>query len=101
MKDEKQYTDGIAVKESKFLAWFDNYWYHYKWVTIVVAFFLVVFSICIIQSCTNKPADILVTYAGPVSLNVDEKANIERVFSRALPDDFSKSDNAYAGLSSF
>ena len=101
MKEEKQYTEGISLKENRFLVWLDNYWYHYKWVTIVVAFFLIVFSICIIQSCTSTPTDILVTYAGPVSLKADEKVNIEKVLSKNLPESFGESKEAHAGLSSY
>ena len=28
----------IAVEKGKFLKWLDNYWYHYKWVTIGAVF---------------------------------------------------------------
>lgn len=101
MKDEKQYTEGISLKENKFLLWLDNYWYHYKWATIAVAFFLIVFAVCIIQSCTTKPTDVLITYAGPVSLKADEKANIETVLSKNLPESLNEKDEANAGLYSY
>ena len=84
MNDEKKYTEGISVKDSKFLSWFDNYWYHYKWVTIVVAFALIVFSVCIIQACSNKKADIVITYAGSTYLQVDQKVSVEQVLDKAL-----------------
>ena len=34
---------------SKFLKWLDNYWYHYKWHTIIVAFFLIIGIISTVQ----------------------------------------------------
>lgn len=97
MKEEKQYTEGISVKENKFLVWLDNYWYHYKWATLVVAFFVIVFAVCIVQSCTNRSSDIIFTYAGPVSLKSDEKIGLEGVFSKNLPDDM-KENGETAGL---
>ena len=101
MKDEKQYTEGISVKESGFLAWFDNFWYHYKWVTLVVAFFVIVISICVIQSCSQEPTDVLVTYAGPAYLKQEQKVNVEKIFSKNIPDEISKDENAKAGLSAY
>ena len=101
MKDQKQYTEGISVKESRFLRWLDNFWYHYKWVTIIVAFFTVVACVCIIQACTNDPTDILVTYAGPAYLEADEKTNIEKILTKNLPEKFASDENAKAGLSSY
>lgn len=87
MKDEKQYTEGISVKDNKFLAWLDNYWYHYKWTTIIVAFAVVVFSVCIIQACSNKKSDILITYAGSAYLTTDEKISIKNTLGKFLPDE--------------
>ena len=84
MNDEKQYTEGISIKGNKFLIWFDNYWYHYKWVTIVVAFAVIVFSVCIIQACSNKKADVIVTYAGPTYLQVDQKISVEEVLNKGI-----------------
>ena len=101
MKDEKQYTEGISVKENGFLAWLDNFWYHYKWATMAVIFFAVVFSVCIIQSCSREPTDILVTYAGPVSLKSEQKLNIEKILSKYLPADDKASESAKAGLSAY
>ena len=71
MKNEKQYTEGISVEENKFLKWFDNYWYHHKWLTIGIAFALVVVLVCTIQTCTKEKEDITVLYAGPYHLNTD------------------------------
>ena len=84
MNDEKQRAEEISVNNNKFLAWLDNYWYHYKWHTIIAAFAVIVFSICIIQACTNKRTDVLVTYAGPVYLQADQKISMESALNKGI-----------------
>lgn len=44
--------------------WLENYWYHYKWVTIIVAFFIIVAVICSIQLFTRENYDSHVTFIG-------------------------------------
>ena len=90
MSEEKLETKDISVEKSGFLKWLDNYWYHYKWHTIVTLFFVVVIGICVVQSCTTKPKDVLITYAGPATLAADDKAAIQRILSDALPDELNK-----------
>ena len=100
--EEKLDGNNIAIKENKFFKWLDNYWYHYKWPTIIIAFFVVVFSVCLIQSITNEEKDILITYAGPMSLAADDKVGIERVFNENLPEGFgNKGTEGKAGLISY
>lgn len=94
MKEQKEYTEGISVSESKFLTWLDNYWYHYKWVTLVAAFFLIVAIVCIAQSCSKTPSDVKITYAGPVSLTGEQELAIQSAVSRELPDSFSDKSKA-------
>ena len=84
MGEKKQYTEGIDINNNNFFKWLDNYWYHYKWVTIVVAFFLVVFIVCTVQTCTKKNGDVLLTYAGPASLDIDDKVVIENAAEKVL-----------------
>ena len=91
---EKLGEQEIAVEKGKFLKWLDNYWYHYKWPTIVVAFFVVVFAVCFIQSITNEKKDILITYAGSAALEGDDKLAIESVLTNSLPEGFGNNGNA-------
>ena len=49
---------------SKFLKWLDNYWYHYKWPTIIVAFFLIIGTISIVQLANKETYDAYVMYVG-------------------------------------
>ncbi len=65
MREEKRQTEEISVQGNKFLAWLDNFWYHYKWQTIAAAFIVLVLGTCIIQFATTPKSDIIFTYAGP------------------------------------
>ena len=98
-KNERLQEKTIAVEKGKFLKWLDNYWYHYKWPTIAVAFFVVVIAVCLIQSITTEKKDILITYAGPTSLTGDEKLAIETALTDALPEGFG--DNGREGKAGF
>lgn len=49
---------------SKFSKWLDNYWYHYKWHTIIVAFFLIIGIISTVQIFNKESYDAYVMYVG-------------------------------------
>ena len=49
---------------SKFLKWLDNYWYHYKWHTIIISFFLIIGIISTVQIFNKKTYDAYVMYVG-------------------------------------
>lgn len=55
---------GIKNIMSKFSKWLDNYWYHYKWHTIIVAFFLVIGIISTVQIFNKESYDAYVMYVG-------------------------------------
>ena len=77
--NEKEYTEGIEV-QSPALKKLDNFWYHYKWHTLITLFFVIVFAVCTIQMCTQKTSDMLVMYSGPEALDESERDNITKVF---------------------
>ncbi len=88
MKQDEKRPDVEIAKKSKFLLWLDNYWYHYKWHTIIVAFILVVIIVCSWQMFTTDKYDILIVYGGPNTYSQDEKLNISNVLGNSLPSDF-------------
>jgi len=53
---------------SKFLNWLDNYWYHYKWHTIIVSFFLVIGTISFVQLFNKESYDAYVMYVGDAAV---------------------------------
>ena len=85
--NEKAYTEGIQFK-SKFAKWFDNYWYHYKWITIGAVFLIVVIIVSIVQSVEKKKEDITLVYAGPEYITATQTASIQDVFNAVMPEDF-------------
>ena len=72
----------------RFKKWFSNYWYHYKWVTIVVIFFATVIGIGIYQMADKESFDSNILYAGPAILNKDQTEGIEAAFEAVMPSDF-------------
>lgn len=97
----KEYTEGISIKKGKFLSWLDNYWYHYKGVTIAVAFFLVVFAVCTLQMCTKEKNDLIVVYAGRDALTSEKKEDISRVLEAIMPEDYDGDGQKSAVVNSF
>lgn len=52
---------------SPFLTKAENYWYHYKWPTILGLFALIIVLVCTLQMCNKEHYDNHVMYAGPQS----------------------------------
>ena len=72
----------------KIFKWLDNFWYHYKWVTLVTAFFTVTLSIIIIQMITKTNPDSNILYGGPAVLTANPTKEIENACNALLPEDF-------------
>ncbi len=54
-----------------------NFWYHYKWHTIVSAFVVIVFVVLTVQLCSREKYDVFILYAGDKAvLNVSEDGNV-------------------------
>ncbi|MBQ7314614.1 MAG: hypothetical protein IJW83_01200 [Clostridia bacterium] len=47
----------------------DNFWYHYKWHTLITLFLVVVVTVCTLQMCNKQSYDVYVMYAGNVSIS--------------------------------
>ena len=54
---EEKRSGSIAAK-------LDNFWYHYKWHTIITLFVVIVITVCAVQCAGNTDYDIQVLYAG-------------------------------------
>ena len=55
---------GIKLNQGKFGKWFENFWYHYKWHTIITLFVVIVVTICTLQICRREKYDVHILYAG-------------------------------------
>ena len=68
MNDEKRNTGEIPLR-SPFLKKLDNYFYHYKWHTVIALFLVIAIIVCCFQTCSKEPYDVEIMYAGPKNLN--------------------------------
>lgn len=66
----------------------ENYWYHYKWHTIFIAFFVVVITVMTVQMCSRESEDISILYAGPISITSSQRTEIESAFAQLMPEDY-------------
>ncbi len=61
-------SSGMKFKKGKFGLWFENFWYHYKWHTLITAFVLIVLTVCTVQMCKKTDYDVHIIYAGNYSV---------------------------------
>ena len=47
-----------------FRAWLDNFWYHYKWHSIIALFLVFVVTVCTVQMCRKEEPDLYILYGG-------------------------------------
>ena len=78
--------NGAEKEKSPLRLWLENYFYHYKWVTIFGVFFLIVAIICIVQAVKNDSYDSYVMYAGPCELSHKEVLDIRNELEEFVGD---------------
>ncbi len=71
----------------KFLKWLDNFWYHYKWHTLIITFFAAILVIGVVQMAKKTDPDITLLYAGPAILTEEGIEELEKTFASALSSD--------------
>ena len=98
MNNEKRPEGEIRIK-SPFIKKLDNFFYHYKWHSIIAAFLAIVLLVCCVQTCSKEKYDIEIMYAGPYDFyhNVQTRLDIESAFSDAAADAYGNA-NAKANL---
>lgn len=100
MNEEKAAAPEIGA-QSKFLKWLDNYWYHYKWPTIGVAFILLTLIVCLSQCASETPTDMTVTYAGNFLFSEAEQNGLTQVLSDTCTTDLDGNGDSAVGFASF
>ena len=91
-----EYIEGVGEVESPrgFKERAANFWYHYKWHSIIALVLVFALVICLLQFCKKEEYDIHIMYAGPyvVQKTVPEggEAEIETVLSslKRVSEDF-------------
>ena len=61
--EDKYEGEEVKIK-SPFLEKLDNFWYHYKWHSLIALFLIVTVTVCSVQMCTREEYDIYAVYAG-------------------------------------
>ncbi len=64
----------------------DNFWYYYKWHTIIAVFLAVVFGVCIGQMASKEKVDAYVMYAGPTAFFASDIYDMQDAFEAIMPD---------------
>lgn len=77
-RPEDKLSGDVRMK-SPFLNKLENFWYHYKWQTVLGIFFLIVLIVCLVQ-CTakGKGDDAYIMYAGECVLSGIEKEDMKQ-----------------------
>ena len=87
MSEENKIESGEDIRlSSPFLTKLDNYWYHYKWHTIIGAFLLIVVIVCTAQMCSKKQYDNHVMYVGNSSLSSAQLTGLTESFQMLMED---------------
>ena len=77
-----------AIME-KYKLWLENYWYHYKYHTLLTLLALITCIVGLSQCSVSEEYDMYVSYAGPKNLYSDDIENGERALESVLDTDFS------------
>ena len=62
----------------------ENFWYHYKWHSIVAAFLIIAITVCTVQFCQRPDYDIYVMYAGGTELKMNSENGDMPEYQKAL-----------------
>ena len=71
------------------VGFFENYWYHHKWKTIIIGVALLIVMICTVQMCAKETPDVYLMYAGPGFLTANEAREVQNSF-RQIMDDYNE-----------
>ena len=99
-QDDKLRGEEIHV-DNRFVSKLSNFWYHYKWHVIIIAFFVAVFWICFAQCSSNEKEDIVILFAGPDTFTSEENAALLSALGDIMPRDFDGNGKKTAVLHSF
>ena len=77
----------LHVKHGKVWRWFDNFWYHHKWKTIIAAVGLFAVLFCTLSMCRRKEPDFYFYYVGQGEFSGDEQRAIISSLSKASGED--------------
>ena len=71
-KNERGADNAVREKQS-FKEWIENYFYHYKWHTVIALVVIFAIVICSLQMCEKTSYDLHVMYAGSEDIRMSAK----------------------------
>ena len=80
----------------QFKKWLDNYWYHYKWMTLIIIFFGIALSVCLVQCSQKDKYDMYALYAGPCLIGSNESTQL-----RDAVNDYMEADRQNVCINNF
>ncbi len=87
--EDQPYVDPNEIKRpTSFVKWIENFWYHYKWHTIITLFFAVLLVVLIVQIVGREEYDISAIYSGPVQLDGGDLEKISSAFAEIIDEDY-------------
>ncbi len=93
----EDYTPKEDVKYT-FRQRLENFWYHYKWHSIVSLFLIIAITVCTLQMCSKSEYDIYVMYAGPYPATQSEVRDIQASLQE-ICDDYNEDGESLVSIS--
>ncbi len=98
-REIKPQGDHINVtSESKILRWLDNFWYHYKWHTLIVLFAVLLIWFVTGQAANDPKEDTIVAYCGSFGFLSEETEAFREALNRTMPEDFDGNGEKYVEI---
>lgn len=79
----------------KTIKWLDNFWYHNKWQTLLIAFFVVFAIVAASQMALKKEGDVFLLYGGPGQFTPNETLEIQSAFQSLMSGDYNGDGEKY------
>ncbi len=67
-----------------------NFWFYYKWHTLIVLFFVIVITVMAVQHLGREKYDIRILYGGPAIIGEQTSIEITNAFQSVLAEDYNK-----------
>lgn len=85
MEERNEKFEGDVKISTPLMAKIENYWYHYKWHTIVAIFLVITVLVASLQMCTRTSYDVHIMYAGNHKLEkISSNGNSTTPFTSTL-----------------
>lgn len=86
MKEDKLPESDISINESPTFKKLDNFWYHNKWKVIISLFFILVLTVCVLQTCEKREYKAEIVFGGKCKLDKAQMTGLRSALSRLVND---------------